>query len=77
MSKPTPIERFGPEWWMLYAAAWQSRWPAARQGVTVPRDGGGTKVIPADPVAIATLATRDADEGRDAFNSMLTCKGMP
>jgi molybdopterin synthase catalytic subunit len=69
---PTLAVRYGPEWWALYAVAWQDRWPVARRGVEIHHKTGGTEVVPGDRVAVAVMAAQDADEGIAAFNEMVS-----
>lgn len=70
MSNPQKIERFGPEWWALYAAAWQALWPASVGGTSVREKNGWTK-LPADVPLCVRHAVREADEGMDAFNGAI------
>lgn len=72
--KPKPVERFGPEWYALYAAAWQALWPSARGG-TREHTGGAWKIIPVDVSACVQRAVRDADEGTEAFNRCVDLGG--
>jgi hypothetical protein len=76
--KPKPIERFGPEWWTLYGAAWAELWPSARNGTREHTEkDGGWKITPVDRAACVLRTVRDADEGLDAFNGSLSKIGDP
>lgn len=58
------VERFGAEWWALYAAAWQSRWTAEqRQSVL--------DVRRSSPTAVVLMCQQDADQGIAAFNEAM------
>lgn len=57
------IERFGPEWWGLYAVAWQARQLEANLA--------WSPACSSNPAGIAALAIQDADNGIDAFNRVI------
>jgi hypothetical protein len=71
-SSPPTVERFGPEWWTLYAAAWHVRWTPVRNGIGVQRADGGYERQSVDRSAIALMAIQDADEGIAAFNETVS-----
>jgi hypothetical protein len=66
------VERFGPEWWMLYSAAWSRRWvEAVRLHPTVVNPASGAvQIMRPDPAAVAILCKQDADDGMNAYNAM-------
>ncbi len=64
------VERFGPEWWTLYAAAWQTRWTPVRDGVGIQRPDKGYERVPVNRAAVVLMAAQDADDGIAAFNEV-------
>jgi hypothetical protein len=59
-------QRFGPEWWALYAASWaQFRRTSTAVRVQQPDKTYASELI--SPKDIARLCMREADEGLVAF----------
>jgi len=71
-----PVERFGPEWWALYAAAWDRRWSTAKiehERSERSVDHFDHRVLQKpNGMAVAIMCKQDADEGVEAFNAMTT-----